>query len=31
MDNEDLSIEDKFTPYAVVPKPRLNLSIDAGG
>lgn len=31
MDNEDLSIEDKFTPYAVVPRPRLNLSIDAGG
>ena len=29
--NEDMSIEDKFTPYAVVPKPRLDLSINAGG
>jgi len=29
--NEDMSIEDKFTPYAVVPKPRLDLSVNAGG
>ena len=31
MDNEDKSIEDKFTPYAIIPKPRLDLSINAGG
>jgi hypothetical protein len=31
MENEDKSIEDKFTPYAIIPKPRLDLSINAGG
>jgi hypothetical protein len=30
MDNNE-DIQDKFTPYAVIPKPRLDLSIDAGG
>jgi len=29
--NENTSIEDKFTPYAVIPKPRLDLSINGGG
>jgi hypothetical protein len=29
--NEDTSIQDKFTPYAIIPKPRLDLSINAGG
>jgi len=31
MDNNDKSIEDTFIAYSVVPKPRLDLSIDAGG
>jgi len=26
-----MSIEDKFTPYAIIPKPRLDLSIGGGG
>lgn len=29
--NEDTSIEDKFTPYAIIPKPKLDLSLSAGG
>lgn len=29
--NEDMSIQDSFTPYAIIPKPRLDLSINAGG
>jgi hypothetical protein len=29
--NEDMSIEDKFTPYAIIPKPRLDLSMGGGG
>lgn len=29
--NEDTSIEDKFTPYAIIPKPRLDLSLGGGG
>ena len=29
--NENKSIEDSFTPYAIIPKPRLDLSINAGG
>lgn len=29
--NEDTNIEDKFTPYAIIPKPRLDLSFNAGG
>ncbi len=29
--NEDTSIQDKFTPYAIIPKPRLDLSLNAGG
>lgn len=29
--NEDKSIQDSFTPYAIIPKPRLDLSINAGG
>jgi hypothetical protein len=29
--NEDTSIQEKFTPYAIIPKPRLDLSINAGG
>lgn len=30
MDNET-SIEDSFTPYAIIPKPRLDLSMGGGG
>jgi hypothetical protein len=30
-DNEDKSIEDKFTPYAIIPRPRLDLSMVGGG
>lgn len=30
MDNNE-DIQDKFTPYAIIPKPRLDLSINAGG
>jgi len=29
--NENLSIEDKFTPYAIIPKPKLDLSLGGGG
>jgi hypothetical protein len=29
--NEDTSIQDKFTPYAIIAKPRLDLSINADG
>ena len=29
--NENKSIEDSFTPYAIIPKPRLDLSMSAGG
>ena len=29
--NEYKSIEDKFTPYAIIPRPRLDLSVNAGG
>lgn len=29
--NENMSIQDSFTPYAIIPKPRFDLSINAGG
>lgn len=29
--NENTSIQDKFTPYAIIPKTSLDLSINAGG
>ena len=29
--NADMSIQDSFTPYAIIPTPRLDLSIGAGG